>query len=512
MTPSAQPPPGLPASLAELFPEASFAAKIGEGAYGKVWLARFPGGAWRAVKYVAGDSESAQRERRALRLLRSLADPAAPDAPLHPALLPVADLRESPGAFAYSMPLADSLRPNWRDDPAQYRPRSLDAELVARRALPLDECLGLAETLAGALAFLQRHCLVHRDLKPSNVLFLDGRPVLADFGLLADTREAGSCVGTPGYVPPEQHGDFSADLYSLGILLRVASTGRPAKEAGLAPVPEADTSHPLVASWLDLLRRCTDASPRRRPQTAEAFLKDLQDLRALPAAARRCRPRLLYALLALALLALIAAALRGIRRTAPPPPAPAPAPEIQPPAPVPPSDSRPLFVSGDMAEDGAFLQLFTDRIRVGLPLHGYAAEDAALLLVLPPGDPAYDPGAVWKGPFPWRLCPLVPADASNTPPSAAEAPAWPADASRTGRLAATAIVPLPAGAPYPEAVFLLCESPQAWQSHLAALPAEAPFETLRDLWWNACEAPRALRESSLVQDSGTKSAGEFMDP
>lgn len=330
MTPSAQPPPGLPASLAELFPEASFAAKIGEGAYGQVWLARFPGGAWRAVKCVAGDSESAQRERRALRLLRSLADPAAPDAPLHPALLPVADLRESSGAFAYSMPLADSLRPNWRDDPAQYRPRSLDAELVARRALPLDECLGLAETLAGALAFLQRHCLVHRDLKPSNVLFLDGRPVLADFGLLADTREAGSCVGTPGYVPPEQHGDFSADLYSLGILLRVASTGRPAKEAGLAPVPEADTSHPLVARWLDLLRRCTDASPRRRPQTADAFLKDLQDLRALPTARRR-RRRLLSLLLVLALLAAAFAILHFVRR--PPAPAPEAAPASPPTAP-----------------------------------------------------------------------------------------------------------------------------------------------------------------------------------
>ena len=63
------PPSDCPAPLAELFPEAEFAAKIGEGAYGEVWLARFPGGAWRAVKFVAGDGERADRERRALRLL-----------------------------------------------------------------------------------------------------------------------------------------------------------------------------------------------------------------------------------------------------------------------------------------------------------------------------------------------------------------------------------------------------------------------------------------------------------
>ena len=41
---------GIPAGLAGLFPEAVFVGKIGEGAYGEVWLARFPGGAWRAVR------------------------------------------------------------------------------------------------------------------------------------------------------------------------------------------------------------------------------------------------------------------------------------------------------------------------------------------------------------------------------------------------------------------------------------------------------------------------------
>ncbi|MBR6023278.1 MAG: protein kinase [Kiritimatiellae bacterium] len=492
-----------PPDLAALFPEASFAAKTGAGACGEVWLARFPDGAWRSVKFVAGDSAAADRELRAIRLLLSLGDPRTPaGTPLHPALMPVADLRESPAGFAYAMPPADSLRPGWTADPAQYRPRTLAADLLARRALPLPECLDLAEALAGALGFLQRHCLVHRDLKPSNVLYLAGRPVLADFGLLADTREAGSVVGTPGYVPGEQHGRFPADLFSLGVLLSEAATGRPAAEAGFAPVEEADVSHPLYPRFLDLLRRATDDNPARRPQTAAAFLAALRGLRETPP---RCRRRLwtLLALLLLLPVALLFFRSRPRISSAPPdaPATPAPSdpdpdvpqpdvpvvPAVPAPAPPSPATNRPLlYVSRDMADAGAFLQLYTDRIRVGLPLRGFTAEDAALLLVLPPDDPAFAETDDWTGPAPWRLVPLVPATPENTPPDAADAPVFPADAPSPARTTHAAIAFLPPDAPYPEAVFFLPAPPHAWEPRLAALP-DATFGDLEYLWMRACE-------------------------
>ena len=536
--------PGIPPALASLFPEAAFAAPVGEGAYGSVWLARFPDGAWRAVKHVAADPDrpaAAARELRAVRLLFALADPAAPpDAPLHPALLPVLVLRTAPDgrSFAYAMPLADSLRPSWQSDPAQYRPRTLAADLLARRALPLPECLDLAGTLASALDFLQRHCLVHRDIKPSNVLYLSGRPVLADFGLLADTREADSIVGTPGYVPGEQHGRFPADLYSLGILLTEAATGRTAAETGYAPVPEADTAHPLYPRFLALLRRTTDPNPARRPQTASAFLADLRALRAPPPPSK-WRKRLRWLLIALALYLLWGIVPYTIeqRRAATPPPTDSPAPEpppasppapeqpepspppeppapsvpeasapvppaSEPPAPEPPlpATNRPLlYISRNLADAGAFLQLYTDRIRVGLPLRNYTAEDASLLLVLPPDDPAYyaDPDAVWTGPVPWRLVPLAPATPDNTPPTAAQDPVFPTDAPYPARTTHAAIASLPADAPYPEAIFLLPAPPYVWEPRLAALP-DATFDDLEHLWWTHCELPRLNRETDSI--------------
>ncbi len=540
-----------PAVLADLFPGVDFLARIGAGAYGEIWLARFPGGVCRAVKLVAADPvrpDSAAREHHAWRLLRSLADPADPLAPLHPALVPLLDLRETPDAFGVVMPLADSLRPNWVDSPADYAPRTLAAELLARRALPLPECLELAERLASALDFLQRHCLVHRDIKPSNVLYLDGKPVLADPGLLADTREASSVVGTPGYVPGEQHGRFPADLFSLGVLLSEAATGRSATELGYAPVEEADTGHPLYARFLALLRRVTDPNPARRPQTAAAFLKELRALSAPPPRRHRILP---WLLLALATAVLAAILLLSHRPLAPAPaggedeppadvspeaePAPLPArdstetaetettepggtggaearpgtsvdsvdsvvsvdsvapPALPPPAPLPATNRPLLYISSDMADAGAFLQLYTDRIRVGLPLRGFAADDAALLLVLPPDDPAFYASADWTGPAPWRLAPPVPATAENTPPTAQEAPVFPADAPYPGRDTHAAIAFLPADVPYPEAVFLLPAPPYVWESRLAALPG-ATFSDLELLWMKTCEFPRLDRE------------------
>jgi len=116
------------------------------------------------------------------------------------------------------------------------------------RVLPLIEGdLDLVDTLARGIisGVLEAHRvgLVHRDLKPGNILIAKQGdhvvPKITDFGLvkvlLADTdgpnrTQAGSTMGTPAYMAPEQIRDPSlvdarADLFSLGVILYELACG-----------------------------------------------------------------------------------------------------------------------------------------------------------------------------------------------------------------------------------------------------------------------------------------------
>src|SRR5262249_41245350 len=107
---------------------------------------------------------------------------------------------------------------------SDYTPRTLRAELQKGRLEPKRVVeIGLA--LAEALWHLHGNGLVHRDVKPSNVIFVNGRPKLADIGLVTDASDRRSIVGTEGYLPPEGPGTPQADIFALGKVLYEASTG-----------------------------------------------------------------------------------------------------------------------------------------------------------------------------------------------------------------------------------------------------------------------------------------------
>src|SRR6185503_14601082 len=127
----------------------------------------------------------------------------------------------------------DARAPGWEENPATYKPRDLASVRAAaeERRLPARDCLRIGLVLAEALDFFHRQGLTHRDIKPQNIIFVNGGPKLADVGLVAEirpTESEGTWVGTPGYMPPapEPPGTPQADIYALGMVLYVISTGR----------------------------------------------------------------------------------------------------------------------------------------------------------------------------------------------------------------------------------------------------------------------------------------------
>src|SRR5262249_20344506 len=159
--------------------------------------------------------------------------------------------------------LADDVASGQAIEPQTYKPRTLGSDLNQRARLPLGECLEIGLSLAAALKELHRHGLVHRDIKPSNIIFVKGKPKLAGIGLVTAIGDATTTLGTLGYVPPEDQGRPTADLYSLGKVLYQISTGKspehfpelPAELSGL----NADTQ--FVRFNDVLLRACESAAP-----------------------------------------------------------------------------------------------------------------------------------------------------------------------------------------------------------------------------------------------------------
>jgi serine/threonine protein kinase len=104
--------------------------------------------------------------------------------------------------------------------------------------LPLPEVLRVGREIATGLAAAHARGLIHRDIKPANVWLEEGRGHvrIVDFGLArgsepdAQFTQAGTVIGTPAYMAPEQASgsevDARCDLFSLGGVLYRAATGK----------------------------------------------------------------------------------------------------------------------------------------------------------------------------------------------------------------------------------------------------------------------------------------------
>jgi serine/threonine-protein kinase len=115
------------------------------------------------------------------------------------------------------------------------------------RRLPVDGAVRVATEILDALEHAHSRGLAHRDIKPDNVVCAPAGAMLVDFGIaraIATSGEdrvtrSGFVVGTEEYMSPEQASgspdiDGRTDIYSLGVVLFEALTGRPPFSAASA--------------------------------------------------------------------------------------------------------------------------------------------------------------------------------------------------------------------------------------------------------------------------------------
>jgi eukaryotic-like serine/threonine-protein kinase len=249
--------------------------RIGSGGMADVWLAEDQHLQRRVALKVlhsrfAQDREFVDRFRREAESAAGLQ---------HPNIVSVFDRGDVEGTYYIAMQLLEG--------------RSLKALIDS--GLSPEQAVGLVRQVLEAAGFAHRHGVVHRDLKPQNVIVdADGKATVTDFGIAragaSEITQAGSVMGTPHYLSPEQAQGMDvtavSDLYSVGVILYEALAGRVPFEADssvaiamkqVSHTPQRPSSiNPQVSPALDaVVMRALEKDPGRRFQSATAFIAAL---------------------------------------------------------------------------------------------------------------------------------------------------------------------------------------------------------------------------------------------
>ena len=208
----------------------------------------------------------------------------------HPHIVPLLSAGVAGQHLYYTMPLVDG--------------ESLRNYMDRLRPMPIADVVRIVGEISGALAYAHEQGVVHRDMKPENVMFFHGQAVVLDFGIakalaraVAPDNEspritlAGTSVGTPAYIAPEQARgdpelDHRADLYALGVLSYEMLAGTPPftgrspvivlqAHAERKPDPITDRRPDVPAHLAELVMACLEKKPADRPRDGVEIMRRL---------------------------------------------------------------------------------------------------------------------------------------------------------------------------------------------------------------------------------------------
>jgi len=173
--------------------------------------------------------------------------------------------------------------------------RELKDYFDKRERFSIGEATNILLQLLDALDYSHRHGVVHRDIKPANIMITEDRQVkVADFGIAKiDTSHlthAGTVLGTPAYMSPEQFSgiavDHRTDLYSAGVILYQFLTGKKPftgsvfatmhKIQSMAPKPPSEVNPDVPRAFDDVVAKALAKHAADRFQTAMEFIAALK--------------------------------------------------------------------------------------------------------------------------------------------------------------------------------------------------------------------------------------------
>jgi tRNA A-37 threonylcarbamoyl transferase component Bud32 len=172
--------------------------------------------------------------------------------------------------------------------------KELKSFFAARHPFSMSQIVRLMGELLDALGYSHSRGVIHRDVKPDNIFVTeDGSVKLGDFGIAridsTSKTHAGTVLGTPSYMAPEQirgeTADARSDLYAAGVILYQFLVGERPFSGGMVAVmqkvlmeaPKPPSSHnPSIPEAIDaVVMKALAKSAADRFASAAEFSREL---------------------------------------------------------------------------------------------------------------------------------------------------------------------------------------------------------------------------------------------